>query len=286
MSVTWRGVPDPIMRPLSGPERLRAGLRLAVLLVCVLGALAAFLVLRAAERPLHGAQRPWTSRLKRTGFALTLRVIGLRLGRVGEPITGLGAQVANHTGWLDVWVLNAASTVTFVSKAEVRGWPVLGWMAMISGTVFITRRRGDAAAQQAELRRRLRAGETLAFFPEGTSTDGRRVLPFKSTLFAVFLSPGLEAARVQPVSLVYRSPPGERADVYGWWGGMTLVPHLMRVLALPRRGSVEVVYHDPIPVAGTPDRKALARASEALVRSGLEARIGRLEAAGARPARA
>ena len=274
MSVTWRGVPDPPMPPLTGRERLRAGLRLALLLACVGGALAAFLALRLVERPLHGERRPWTAGLARRGFAVTLGVIGLRLRQVGEPFAGLGAQVANHTGWLDVWALNAASRVTFVSKAEVRGWPALGWMAAISGAVFITRRRGDTAAQQAALTERLRAGETLVFFPEGTSTDGRRVLPFKSTLFAAFLGPGLAAARVQPVSLVYHAPPGERADVYGWWGGMALVPHLLRVLALPRRGSVEVVYHPPVAAAGAADRKALARACEATVRAGLEERMG------------
>ena len=274
MSVTWRGVPDPPIPPLTGPQRLRATLRIAALLSCIGVALAIFLALRLPERALHGARRPWTPRLKRWGFAATLAIIGLRLHRRGEPFRGLGAQVANHTGWLDIWVLNAASEVTFVSKAEVRGWPVLGWMAAISGTVFISRRRADAAEQQVALTDRLLAGETLVFFPEGTSTDGRRVLPFKSTLFATFLAPGLEDARIQPVSLAYHAPEGERADVYGWWGGMTMGPHLLRVLALPRRGAVEVLYHRPIAVAGLRDRKALARRCEAAVRSGLDGARG------------
>lgn len=271
MSVTWRGVPDPPMPPLAAAGRVRAALRLAALLACIGVALVAFLALRLPERALHGRRRPWTPALKRRGFAVTLAVIGLRLRRRGRPFEGLGAQVANHTGWLDIWVLNAASEVTFVSKAEVRGWPVLGWMAAISGTIFISRRRGDAAEQRAVLRSRLLGGETLVFFPEGTSTDGRRVLPFKSTLFATFAEPELAAARVQPVTLIYRAPPGERAEIYGWWGGMTLAPHLLRVLALPRRGSVDVIYHEPAPAAS--DRKALARRCEAAVRAGLHGAI-------------
>lgn len=281
MSVTWRGVPDPPMPPLTGAETLRAGLRLALIAGCIVLILVVFLPMRVPERALHDDRRPWTPALKRAGFAATLRIIGLRLSRRGKPLSGLGAQVANHTGWLDIWALNAASAVTFVSKAEVRRWPVLGWLAAISGTIFITRRRGDATVQQAALTGRLLAGETLVFFPEGTSTDGRRVLPFKSTLFATFLAPGLAGARVQPVTLVYRAPEGERDDIYGWWGDMDFVPHLLRVLALPRRGGVEVVYHPPVAVAEAPDRKALARRCEAAVRSGLEAAPGAPEAVSA-----
>lgn len=279
MSLTWRGAPDPPSQPLRPADRLRIALRLGAIVPAVGLVLALFGLLRAVERPLHGMRRPWTARLKRLGFRATLLVIGLRLRREGTPLRGPGAQVANHTGWLDIWALNAASEVTFVSKAEVRGWPVMGWMAAISGTVFITRRRGDSATQQVALAERIRRGETLAFFPEGTSTDGRRVLAFRSTLFAALLGPGLGELRVQPVTLAYYAPPGERADVYGWWGDMTLVPHLLRVLALPRRGEVWVVLHPPIALAGRRDRKALARTCEAVVRQGLERRIGAAPAA-------
>ena len=273
MSLTWRGAAEPPPRRLGSAGRLRAAARLAALVPATALVTVAFLALRAVERPLHGPGGPWSRRVKRLGLRVTLAVIGLRLRRIGHPIRGAGAQVSNHTGWLDIWALNAASEVTFVSKAEVRGWPVLGWMAAVSGTVFITRRRGDSAAQQAALVRRLAAGETLAFFPEGTSTDGRRVLPFRSTLFAALSGPGLGDLAVQPVTLAYHAPPGERADVYGWWGGMTLLPHLLTVLSLPRRGEVEVVLHPPLRVRAHPDRKALARACEAAVREGLERRI-------------
>jgi 1-acyl-sn-glycerol-3-phosphate acyltransferase len=262
------------MPPLTAGGKLRAGSRLAAVAVFVAGLLIAFLALRVPERLAHGERRPWTPFLKRWGFAVTLAIMGLRLRLRGRPAGGLGAQVANHTGWMDVWVLNAASRVTFVSKAEVRSWPVLGWLAAISGTIFITRRRGDVAAQQAMLAARLEAGETLAFFPEGTSTDGRRVLPFKSTLFAVFLAPGLEEAAVQPVTLAYHAPPGERSDIYGWWGDMTFAPHLLRVLALPRRGLVEVVYHEPVAPRAAPERKALAQRCEEAVRDGLHQALG------------
>ena len=274
MSLTWHGVPDPPMPPIPAAGRLRIAAR-GVLLALIVGAvIPTFGLVRAVERPLHGARRPWTPGVKRAMFRALLAAMGLRWRAQGRPLTGLGAQVANHTSWLDIFVLNAASRVTFVSKAEVRGWPLMGWMAAVSGTIFISRRRGEAAAQPALLRERLAAGDTLVLFPEATSTDGRRVLPFKSTLFAVFGGEGLEGARVQPVTLAYRAPEGERADFYGWWGEMSFVPHLLRVLAAPRGGSVEIVYHEPIAVGEEPDRKALARRAEAVVRAGLEARIG------------
>ena len=278
MSVTWRGAPEPPPRPLAGWDRARIAARLALLAPTMGAALAAFGLVRLVERPLHGARRPWSPSVRQRASRALLAVVGLRWHAEGRPLAGQGALVANHASWLDILVLNAGAPVAFVSKAEVRGWPFLGWLASVAGTVFITRRRGDAAAQQALLRARLAAGDTLAFFPEGTSTDGRRVLAFKSTLFETFLGPGLDGARIQPVTVAYAAPEGERPDFYAWWGGMALGPHLMRVLAAPRRGSVEILHHPPIAVGEHPDRKALARRCEAAVREGLTARISRARA--------
>lgn len=263
---TWRGVPDPPIAPPDLAGRLRIARRAAALLAVIGAALVVFWPVRAAERLMHGPRRPWSPSIVRWGFALTLRAIGLERRVRGAPLAGLGAQVANHQSWLDIFVLASASRVTFVSKAEVRRWPAMGWMAAIAGTVFISRRRADSAAQQEVLRGRLEAGDTLAFFPEGTSTDGRRVLPFKSTLFAVLAD--MPGARVQPVTLHYAPPPGERPDFYGWWGGMTLGPHLGQVLSAERQGTAVVTYHDPIAVGGA-DRKALAARAEAAVRRAL-----------------
>ena len=274
MSVTWRGAPEPAWTPIPPVGRLRAGLRLALLAATLVLALAAFGTARLVERALRSGRRPWSTGVERITCRTALAIMGLRWRAQGRPLEGLGAQVANHASWLDILVLGAASRVTFVSKAEVRGWPLLGWLAAITGTVFISRRRGDAAAQQALLRERLSAGEVLAFFPEGTSTNGRRVLPFKSTLFAVFLGPGMAGARIQPVTLLYAAPEGERADFYGWWGDMALAPHLLRVLAAPRRGEVAILHHPPVAVAEHADRKALARRAERAVRDGLEAQVG------------
>ena len=183
-----------------------------------------------------------------------------------------GAVVANHASWLDIFALNARKRVYFVSKAEVRGWPGIGWLARATGTVFITRDPREARTQRDMLCDRLTAGHKLLFFPEGTSSDGLRVLPFKSTLFAAVFEQGLaEISWIQPVTIRYHAPEGEDARFYGWWGDMDFGPHLLKILAARRQGRVEVTYHTPMPVQGFRDRKDLARRAEEAVRAGFPA---------------
>ncbi|MBT8410146.1 MAG: 1-acyl-sn-glycerol-3-phosphate acyltransferase, partial [Alphaproteobacteria bacterium] len=138
--------------------------------------------------------------------------------------------------------------------------------------VFIRRDRREAKAQRQIFEERLKAGHKLLFFPEGTSTDGLRVLPFKSTLFAAFLTPELkDRLWIQPVSVLYTPPLGEDPRYYGWWGAMGFGAHFLKVLAAARHGAVEIVYHPPLDVAAIGDRKALARLSEDAVRSAFSA---------------
>ncbi|CAN5805851.1 hypothetical protein BH23PSE1_BH23PSE1_03140 [soil metagenome] len=186
-----------------------------------------------------------------------------------------GALVANHASWLDIVVLTRAARVFFVSKAEVAGWPVIGAIARAIGTVFIERRAVEARRQQEVLRARLLRGDRMCIFPEGTSTDGRRVLRFKTALFGVFFEPDLhETLWVQPVSMIYRAPEGLPKAAYGWWGKMDFGAHLAAILAHSTGGSVEVVFHPPLKASDFADRKALADRAGALVREGFEARAG------------
>ena len=164
--------------------------------------------------------------------------------------------------------LNSGGPLYFVSKSEVARWPGIGWLARATGTVFVNRRAREAEAQRQMFEERLSDGHRLLFFPEGTSTDGLRVLPFKSTLFAALLSETIVADLwVQPVTVVYHPPADAEPRFYGWWGDMDFATHLFQVLAQARQGRVEVTWHTPIQVAEAGDRKRLAKASEALVRS-------------------
>ena len=270
---TWtapEGAPPPVrIGPLGWLRVLARGLPLGLV---VFGGLAVLLALRLVERPLAGLNRPVTPWITVGVCRAALRILGLRHDRQGQPMAGQGAVVANHASWLDIFVLNAAAPVYFVAKSEVAGWPGIGWLARATGTIFIRRDPREAGAQALIFEARLRAGHRLAFFPEGTSTDGIRVLPFKPTLFAAFFAHGLaEALQVQPVSLVYRGPAGGDPRAYGWWGDMSFGAHLLAVLAAPRQGGVSAIYHPPLPVAGFPGRKDLARAAEEAVRAGLVA---------------
>ena len=257
----WEGAPPPRDRPLSGAERARVALLAPALAAVLGGGLALLLALRLVERPLCGARRPWTPWITQGVCVACCAVLGVRRRVRGRPMRGPGAQVANHVGWMDVLVLNASARPCFVAKSEVRGWPGIGWLARATGTAFIDRRRADAPAQRAALEARLAAGQLLLFFPEGTSTDGRRVLPFRTALFEALLAPGLGGGvAVQPVTLAYRAPPGERAEFFGWWGEMALGPSLARTIARGRGGVAEVVYHPQVPAAGAGGRKALGAA--------------------------
>ena len=236
----------------------------------IFGGLIVLLLLRLVERPIFGRQRPWTGRLVQAACRGFLRLIGLPVRVRGIPMRTGGAVVANHCSWLDIFVLNAAQRVYFVSKAEVAGWVGIGWTARATGTVFISRDRRDARSQTEVFRDRLAAGHKLLFFPEGTSTDGVRVLPFKSTLFAAFFDDQLRAGlHIQAVSIVYHAPEGQDPRFYGWWGDASFGWHLRQVLSQRRQGRVELIWHPPLAVADARDRKSLAAAAEARVRNGM-----------------
>ncbi len=202
-----------------------------------------------------------------------LMLMGIRLVQLGRPMQHAGAVVANHSSWLDIFTLNAAQKVYFVSKDDVASWPAIGFIARKVGTVFIRRARTDAVRQKSVFLERIEKGDKLLFFPEGTSTDGRRVLPFKSSLFAAFFEEGLpELTWIQPVTVNYIAPAGKRRNWYGWWYEMGFFEAIGMVLSKWKQGHVELIFHAPLDVAKFEDRKAIALAAEATVLSGLHLR--------------
>ena len=271
MSGTWYGPDAPEPREIGLAEGLRIAWRATPLLVLLLICFPLLLLLRLPEAALFGLKRPITPYITQFVCIWACRFLSLKRVVIGTPMRGPGAYVCNHVTFLDIFVLNACKRLYFVAKAEVSGWPGVGWLARGTGTVFIKRDRREAAAQTRLFQDRLMAGHHLLFFPEGTSTDGKQVLPFKTTLFAAFFADALrEALSIQPVSLRYHAPNGASARHYGWWGDMDFGPSLIQILATPGRGRVEVIYHTPYSVAEASDRKTLAKATEAAVRHGLE----------------
>ena len=272
MSTTWRSADEPAPVPITAAGWVRVVARGLTLGAITFGCLGILLLVRAVERPICGLRRPWTPYITQFVCRSAFVILGMGYRTQGTLMSEPGAVVANHSSWLDIFALNARKRIYFVSKSEVANWPGIGWLARATGTVFITRSARDAAAQKTVFQDRLHAGHKLLFFPEGTSTDGMRVLPFKSTLFAAFFTDVLkDEMSIQPVTVIYHAPPGADARYYGWWGDMEYGSHLLKTLAARRHGSAELVYHSPLRVRDYPDRKALAAACEAAVRAGLPA---------------
>lgn len=232
--------------------------RLLAFVVWTLLALPAYLVILATGSRLY-------IRYARAYFRVVNRLVGFDVvvrGRIESRHPTL--FIANHASYLDIIVLGALVEASFVAKSEVASWPGFGFLSRIAQTVFVDRRKGGTARERDLLLARLESGRSLILFPEGTSNDGNRVLPFKSSLFAV----AEDAARkgeilpVQPVSVAYTRLDGlplTRAlrQFYAWYGDMTLAGHLPAALGLGRV-TIEVTFHPTVTIADFPDRKALA----------------------------
>lgn len=273
MSPTWRSTAPPVLPPVGPLGWVRVVVRGALLGGVTFGCLGLLLLLRLAERPLFGPARPVTPYITQFVCRSAFVILGLRRRVHGRPETGGGAVVANHSSWLDIFTLNAAQRIVFISKSDVRDWPGIGLLARATGTVFIERNRREARTHGNLIAGRIAQGHRLLFFPEGTSTDGRRVLPFKPSLFEAFLAADDDNLVIQPVTVIYTAPPGQDPRFYGWWGDMDFAPHLLRVLAASPQGAVDVHYHRPLRVADFTDRKAIARELCGVVSEQLQATI-------------
>ncbi len=209
------------------------------------------------------------------------KLFGIHVTIIGKPVRSRGVlMVSNHTSYLDIIVLGGATPVSFVAKSEVNSWPFFGLMARLYETVFVERsRRSQAGAARDQLRERLQEGDALILFPEGTSNDGNRVLPFKSALMGATeavvgtdVQGHAEHVPVQPVSITYTGfhgmPMGrENRPLFAWYGDMELVPHLWEAVTA---GPIDVMveFHEPMTVDQMGGRKPLAARAEAIVREG------------------
>ena len=198
----------------------------------------------------------------RAWFLLMQKLIGIRILQRG--VIGKHCLVSNHISYLDIVVIGGQSNITFVAKSEVAKWPVVGYLSKIAGTIFIERKRTETAKQRDELECLIESGRQICVFPEGTSSDGSEVIPFKSSLFQPLINLSKsQTIRVQPVSISYlRYSDGgplnpDDASLFPWTGEDTLIRHLWQVLRFPGFG-VDITFHDAIEVMNFSDRKELA----------------------------
>jgi len=208
------------------------------------------------------------------------RMIGLRIEVVGRPAAQKAVLfVANHASWLDIVVLGSLLEAGFVTKDDVATWPGISLLARLQGSVFISRRRHKTRDQADQITQRLKDGQSLVLFPEGTSNDGRRTLSFRSGYFAVAERwPGPAALPVQPVSIAYvrhHGLPIGRNDMpaFAWYGDMELLPHLWNLMCRGGAFQARVEFHDPQSMVGFASRKELAAHCERVVAQGAKARL-------------
>ena len=208
-------------------------------------------------------QATFYPRLVRWWLSKAGRIVGIQLTVVGKPAAEAVLMVANHISWLDIALLGGVANPRFLSKQEVRQWPVIGWLAAKSGTLFITRGKAGAAAQAAAtILQALQAGDSVLLFPEGTTTTGNDVRTFHARLFA----PAFEAgAAVQPVALRYPGQDGLTHPVVPYVDQQSLWDNLKALLS--ESGIQAEIHFLPLMTTTGIDRKALAAACEQQIRA-------------------
>ena len=203
-------------------------------------------------------------------------LLGLQLRTHGTLSTARPTLfVCNHATYLDIVTLGATLPASFVAKSEVAGWPFFGLLAKLQRSVFVDRRPRSTAGQRDAMQMRLESGDNLILFPEGTSSDGTRVLPFKSALFSVAeREVNGEPLVVQPVSIAYSAIDGlptGRAHMprIAWYGDMGMAGHIWNALGLGRI-SVDIVLHRPTSFAEFANRREMAQICHETVAGGVE----------------
>ncbi len=219
------------------------------------------------------------ARLPRFYHRLVCRILGITIDRRGGPaVSGPTLFVANHVSYLDIEILGASLPAFFIAKADVASWPFVGWLARLQRSVFIDRKVRSVRFQRDSIEQRLASGDNLILFPEGTSGDGLRLLPFKSSLFAAVEAVAQRHdVAVQPVSVAYTRLDGMPLGrfyrpFFAWYGDMEFAPHIWTMLGLGRLTAV-VTFHPPAPTRDFASRKERAEYCRRLVASGLEAAL-------------
>lgn len=192
------------------------------------------------------------------------RILRLQISTSGTPPTAPALVISNHVSWLDIVVLMHLLPTCFLSKSEVRAWPLLGWLAMRGGTLFIRRGGGDTKHIAQTIGRHLQHEGMLTLFPEGTTTDGQGVRPFFSRLFAAAIETDTPVA---PVALRYHVAGKLDLEAAPYIGNQSLGENLRGLLARPA-GAVHVHFSPKIESAGL-ERKTLAERARAAVLDGL-----------------
>ena len=237
---------------------MRLILRVAAMILGLLACLPLHYLWKLARRT-----SPWP----RLFLGWTARCAGLDVRIEGTPLRRDVLFLANHVSWLDILVVAGASGASFVSKDEVKKWPLIGWLAGLNNTIFVARsERNGVRGQADQLRAALATGQPVALFPEGTTAGGHEILPFRASLLSA-LFPPLPRLQVQPIALDY----GAAVHDIAWVGDEPAPANARRILSRPGRTPVTVRFLAPVDPHEAGDRKTLAVRSRSEILASLDA---------------
>jgi 1-acyl-sn-glycerol-3-phosphate acyltransferase len=215
-------------------------------------------------------------------YRFLCRLLGIRVRVVGKPAGERAVlYVSNHVSWADIVAIGSITPVAFVAKSEVASWPLVGVTAKLQRTVFVDRRRRQQTAGAVnEIVARLNSGVSVVLFAEGTSSDGNRVLPFRSALLGAVeqaAAGGERGIRIQPMSICYTALHGipmgrQHRPLVAWYGDLDFMPHIRTLIA---RGPMDAVvtFGEPVAADAASDRKAMTRQLEGAVRAMMAAAL-------------
>ncbi len=257
-----QAAPVPAIAPLGW---LRIALRLMAMVTWLLACVPLYYAWRWAPQ-IVGTPDPWPRRF----LAGISRLAGVRLRVVGVRGKGGEFLLANHVSWIDIPALAAASGAAFVAHDGLAGVPLLRWLCEMNSTVFVARHDRTSVHRQVEqVREAIRESGTLTIFPEGTTSDGTGLLPFKSSLLSA-LDPLPAGIAVQPVLLDY----GPDAPRIAWVGDESGFDNFKRILARPRPLELTVRFLPPLAGEALASRKTIAAAARAAMLAALNQRAG------------
>jgi 1-acyl-sn-glycerol-3-phosphate acyltransferase len=232
------------------------------------------LLLMPVQRLALALNGPLGANLPRRYHGWSCQIFGINIVVRGKPSpTHPTLFVSNHSSYFDIIVLGSLFNCSFIAKADMISWPVVGQLAKLQRSVFVDRKPANVGQHSEEIARRLKAGDSLVLFAEGTTSDGNRILPFKSSLLSVAeQAPADMNLTIQPVSIIATRLDGmplgrAMRPLYAWYGDMPLAPHAWAALKAGKL-TVEVEFHEPFK-AGTMTRKQITARCEAAVERGV-----------------
>jgi len=204
-------------------------------------------------------------------------IFRIKIKTIGSPLNSEQViYVSNHLSYLDIPAIGGLLKASFVAKKEVASWPLFGFLSKLQQTAYISRDKSDARQAKNNLENMLAKGKSLIIFPEGTSTDGKEVIPFKSSLFSIAFKDGLGTLYIQPITIKMEAVDNREVktqkdrDIYSWHINMDtpLAKHLW-LFAQSKGAQISITFHSPVKVSDFKDRKTLAKACHNTVSNGL-----------------